>query len=80
MRGFVVNSNLLGGSLTFMIYFEGLDPCSRDPCVNNGTCVDNVDNTFQCICPPGVTGYRCQVRKYSTCLSLWELTTITTVF
>ena len=72
MRGFVVNSNLLGGPLTFMIYFEGLDPCSRDPCVNNGTCVDNGDNTFKCMCPPGVTGDRCQVRKKNgkyTCLS-----------
>ena len=55
-----------------MIYFEGLDPCSSDPCVNNGTCVDNGDNTFKCMCPPGVTGDRCQVRKKNgkyTCLS-----------
>ncbi|CAH3127345.1 unnamed protein product [Pocillopora meandrina] len=45
---------------------EGLDPCSEYPCANDGTCVDKGNNTFECICPPGVTGDRCQVRKYQS--------------
>ncbi|CAH3127357.1 unnamed protein product [Pocillopora meandrina] len=39
----------------------GVDPCSEYPCANDSTCVDNEDSTFKCICPPGVTGDRCQV-------------------
>ena len=73
MRGFAVYFSLLGCPLAFIIYLKGLDPCSGDPCVNNSTCVDNGDNTVKCMCPPGVTGDRCQVRKYSTCLRLFVL-------
>ena len=50
--------------LTFIIRFQGLDPCLDYPCANNGTCVNNGDNTFKCICPSGVPGDRCQDREY----------------
>ena len=50
--------------LTFIVRFQGLDPCLDYPCANNGTCVNNGDNTFKCICPSGVPGDRCQDREY----------------
>ena len=33
--------------------------CESNPCSNGGTCLDRVGE-FQCICPPGFAGSRCQ--------------------
>ncbi len=45
-------------------------PCDLKPCLNNGTCTDNVTATaftFSCACPTGYTGDNCIARK--TCCS-----------
>jgi len=34
------------------------DPCQNNPCNNGGTCLV-VGDTFQCNCPPGFRGPRC---------------------
>lgn len=49
-------------------YFAGtacetdLKPCSRDPCLNNSTCIDELtDNTFTCLCDHSrYYGKRCE--------------------
>jgi hypothetical protein len=43
-------------------YLEVLvtDECQSDPCLNNGTCIDEV-NDFECICPEGFTGLTCNM-------------------
>ncbi|ODM96171.1 hypothetical protein Ocin01_10504 [Orchesella cincta] len=35
------------------------DECLSNPCINNGTCVDDV-NKFRCECQPGFDGTRCE--------------------
>ncbi|XP_045195883.2 brevican core protein-like isoform X3 [Mercenaria mercenaria] len=33
--------------------------CESSPCLNNGTCIDNENGTFTCICETGFTGTNC---------------------
>ncbi len=37
------------------------DPCASQPCVNQGTCLPQ-NGGFRCVCPPGFTGTRCEIR------------------
>ncbi len=41
----------------------GIDPCISQPCQNGGTCQPFNGNSYQCICPPGYSGYDCSTRK-----------------
>jgi len=43
----------------------GTDPCSSQPCQNGGTCQALNSNNFQCICPPGYSGFDCSIRKFN---------------
>jgi hypothetical protein len=43
--------------------YAGLDPCASQPCRNGGTCRPLNANSYQCICPPGYSGYDCSTRK-----------------
>ena len=36
-----------------------INECSSNPCLNGGTCVDQV-NGFNCTCVAGYTGTRCE--------------------
>ena len=38
------------------------DACSPNPCLNDATCFPNGIGGFQCQCPPGFTGQRCEDR------------------
>ena len=39
--------------------------CSSNPCQNNGTCyTNNATNTYNCTCPDGYQGLRCQLLFY----------------
>jgi Notch-like protein len=45
-----------------MLLFVNLDdPCASQPCMNRGTCMRE-NGGFRCICPPGYSGTRCEVR------------------
>lgn len=35
------------------------DECSSNPCLNGGTCQDGI-NQFNCLCPIGYSGHRCE--------------------
>ena len=38
---------------------ENIDECLGQPCVNNGTCVDEI-NGFMCLCPVGYQSTFCE--------------------
>lgn len=42
-----------------MEYVSDVDECASNPCQNNGTCTDEV-NQFQCSCLGGFTDNVCQ--------------------
>ncbi len=42
----------------------GTDPCSPNPCQNNGICMAS-GSSFVCSCLTGFTGQCCEIRKYS---------------
>ena len=39
------------------------DECSSNPCLNGGTCVDQV-NGYLCNCTDAYTGPRCNIGKF----------------
>jgi hypothetical protein len=45
------------------LFYIGIDPCASQPCRNGGTCQPLNSNSYQCICPPGYSGYDCSTRK-----------------
>ena len=45
-----------------IIYFLDIDDCDPNPCQNNGTCHDGVNN-YTCECMPGFTGDNCAISK-----------------
>ena len=52
--------------------------CASSPCVNNGTCVDEVNN-YTCLCLPGFAGLSCETNKLDHCFSNDILRIIRTV-
>eukprot|EP00794_Sanderia_malayensis_P003874 gene3874-4417_t len=37
----------------------GIDECASNPCLNNGTCINGVNN-YTCVCASGYAGIQCQ--------------------
>lgn len=35
------------------------DNCKSSPCQQHGTCIDNSNNTYSCVCPEPYSGQRC---------------------
>ena len=61
--------------LSFYIHAD-INECSSSPCVNGGTCVDQV-NGYVCICKPGYSGWSCESSKCLisvgvTCCLCWK--------
>jgi len=44
----------------FIIFPLDINECESSPCSNNGTCTDR-KNGFNCSCPPGFSGNRCEI-------------------
>lgn len=44
----------------FPVCVSDTDECASAPCAQGGTCVD-MDNGFECICPPQWAGKTCQI-------------------
>lgn len=45
---------------------EAINPCTPNPCRNNGRCRSTGGTTFECRCPPGFRGRLCDAR-FSRC-------------
>uniref|UniRef100_A0A3B4ZWR4 Protein jagged-2-like n=1 Tax=Stegastes partitus TaxID=144197 RepID=A0A3B4ZWR4_9TELE len=58
------NSIRVSVSLTewmwFNSYVSDTDECASSPCAQGGTCID-MENGFECLCPPQWTGKTCQI-------------------
>ena len=37
-----------------------MDICANQPCINGGTCVQEVNKLFMCLCPDRYTGVVCE--------------------
>ena len=48
----------------FSCIFSDTDDCNPYPCVNNATCIDDLNN-YTCTCPPGFEGKNCSISKFS---------------
>jgi len=42
------------------VYISVPRACQDKPCVNGGTCVESIDDNYECLCPPAFTGANCQ--------------------
>ncbi|KAE8588335.1 hypothetical protein XENTR_v10022468 [Xenopus tropicalis] len=47
------------------------DVCYPNPCGNGGTCIDEEDEDFRCLCLPGYTGKICEI-NVEKCLGDWD--------
>ncbi|OCT66526.1 brevican core protein isoform X2 [Xenopus laevis] len=47
------------------------DVCYPNPCGNGGTCIDEEDGDFRCLCLPGYTGKICEI-NVEKCLGDWD--------
>ena len=36
-----------------------LNPCQRNPCGNNGTCITTTNSSYTCLCPNGLIAQSC---------------------
>ena len=41
-----------------LVFVVDINECDSYPCLNGGTCSDDV-NSFSCVCAPGITGLTC---------------------
>ena len=48
--------------ITFVTFVD-IDECASGPCLNGGTCVDEIDS-YTCNCQPGYNGTNCENGKY----------------
>ena len=42
----------------YYVFVVDINECDSYPCLNGGTCSDDV-NSFSCVCAPGITGLTC---------------------
>lgn len=57
-------------SLHISLYFVDIRPCSSQPCLNGGTCVEGT-NQYKCNCPPEWRGTNCQSKTPTGIEHLW---------
>lgn len=52
-----------------LVWIADMDECASSPCAQGGTCID-LDNGFECVCPPQWAGKTCKIGKTAACLLL----------
>ena len=62
MHNMLVRQNL-SSLVCFSCFLSDTDDCDPYPCLNNGTCIDDVNN-YTCTCPPGFEGRNCSISKF----------------
>lgn len=53
-----------------IVLLADVDPCSINPCLNGGSCVNHPSGNYTCICKSGWAGKQCEVGK-------WQVLTLT---
>lgn len=48
--------------IKLIIFDTDADECEKEPCLNNGTCFNNL-GSYECDCAPGWHGYDCEKGK-----------------
>ena len=68
--GVVLNNNVRWTSENIICYlislfflFSDIDDCDPYPCLNNGACIDGVNN-YTCACSSGFEGRNCSISKF----------------
>ena len=56
-------------SYNVLFFFSDTDDCYPNPCLNNGTCTDGV-NDYNCTCVPGFVAKNCSNSKFLKVKSL----------
>lgn len=70
MYNFLIIFSLLHNK--FKLIHTDIDDCQPDPCRNNGTCTDLV-NDYQCDCVAGFNETNCENSKHlSLSLKIWK--------
>lgn len=61
---FVINRPLSFNAVKarFSVHFPDINECISNPCMNGGTCEDEV-NSYRCICIDGWIGDTCEIGK-----------------
>ena len=55
--------------MTLGVLTSDVGDCASRPCMNGAMCVDGV-NSYNCICPAGYDGSRCETGKVVSIVSL----------
>ena len=51
--------------INFTFYLTDIDECSSNPCQNEGTCYDML-NQYTCTCEQGFTGTNCEAGMFDS--------------
>jgi hypothetical protein len=51
------------------VLFIDIDECINNPCMNGGTC-NNMPGYYECICPVGWYGSKCQMIQWNLAVGI----------
>ena len=57
--------------LSISINLSAVAGCDSDPCQNGAECVEPVEDSYECQCVDGTTGFNCETGTYSMCFISW---------
>ena len=57
------SENIICYLISLFFLFSDIDDCDPYPCLNNGACIDGVNN-YTCACSPGFEGRNCTISEF----------------